>query len=118
MAQGTTTNSTSMIWTTSVGDGVVGGLTGGVVFGLMQAFDMTPIVVMLVGSEAVAVGWLVHLLSSVIFGAVYGPVAGARPMAAGMQLAMGAAHGLVLWVVGALLLMPALLGKNLLSSTR
>ncbi|MGI8948092.1 MAG: hypothetical protein ACR2FV_09010 [Ornithinimicrobium sp.] len=114
MAQGTATKSTSMISTTSVVHGVVGGLTGGVVFGLMmQAFGMIPMVAMLVGSEAVAVGWIVHLVNSAIFGAAFGLIAGARQMGLGMQLAMGAAYGLVLWVVGALLLMPARLGMDL-----
>ncbi len=114
MAQGTATKSTSMISTTSVVHGVVGGLTGGVVFGLMmQAFGMIPMVAMLVGSEAVAVGWIVHLVNSAILGAAFGLIAGARQMGLGMQLAMGAAYGLVLWVVGALLLMPARLGMDL-----
>lgn len=114
MAQGTATKRTSMISTSTVVGGVLGGLTGGVVFGLMmQAFGMMPMVAMLVGSEAVAVGWVVHLVISAIFGAVYGLIAGAPPMAAGMQLAMGAAYGLVLWVVGPLLLMPARLGMDL-----
>ena len=45
--------------------GAAGGLAGGVVFGiLMQLDDMIPMVAMLVDSEAVAVGWVVHLAIS------------------------------------------------------
>lgn len=52
--------------------GLVSGLAGGVVFGvLMQMMGMVPMVAMLVGSESVAVGWLVHLTISAFIGATY-----------------------------------------------
>jgi uncharacterized membrane protein YagU involved in acid resistance len=96
--------------------GIVGGLAGGVVFGLMmQMMDMIPMVAMLVGSESVAVGWLVHLGISAIFGAVFG-VIGSRLLGGwGAGIVGGVAYGVVLWVLGALIAMPARLDMPLLT---
>ena len=91
--------------------GVLGGLAGGLVFGvMMQALDMMTMVAMLVGSESVAVAWVVHLAISAVFGAVYGVVVGPRVTGWGPGLIAGLAYGALLWVVGPLLLMPAKLG--------
>ena len=91
--------------------GVAGGLAGGVVFGMMMAMmGMIPMVAMLVGSESVAVGWLVHLAISAVIGAGFG-LAPARLTTGWVTgLAAGAGYGMVWWVLGPLLLMPAKLG--------
>ncbi|MQA05029.1 MAG: hypothetical protein GEV07_20675 [Streptosporangiales bacterium] len=91
--------------------GIVGGLAGGVVFGvLMQMMGMIPMVAMLVGTEAVAVGWLVHLAISAFIGATFAlffaPIAN-RVVAA---LFLGMGYGVVWWIIGGLLIMPARLG--------
>jgi hypothetical protein len=76
--------------------GVVGGLAGGVVFGmLMQMMDMMPMVAMLVGSESVAVGWLVHLAVSAALGVLFAIIPGRRATALAPGLALGAAWGVV-----------------------
>lgn len=94
--------------------GVLGGLAGGLVFGgMMQALDMMSMVAMLVGSESVAVAWVVHLAISAVFGAVYGAVVAPRVSGWGPGLVAGLAYGALLWVVGPLLLMPAKLGMPL-----
>ena len=91
--------------------GVLGGLAGGVVFGiLMQMIGMIPMVAMLVGSESVAVGWLVHLAISAVFGLGYGLLFAQWAGSLGAAAGLGLAYGVVLWVVGALLIMPAWLG--------
>jgi uncharacterized membrane protein YagU involved in acid resistance len=98
---------------TRLGQGVVAGLAGGIVFGaLMAMMGMIGMIAMLVGSSSVAVGWLVHLVISAGFGAVLGLVLPAR-LGAGAVLGAGAGYGVVLWVVGPLLLMPAMLGMPL-----
>lgn len=93
--------------------GVVGGLAGGVVFGvLMQTMDMMPMVAQLVGSESIVVGWLVHLFNSALFGAIFTVVFARwlpKPVPA---VVLGMAYGVVWWVLGALLIMPAWLGMN------
>ena len=91
--------------------GVAGGLAGGVVFGMMMAImGMIPMVAKLVGSDTVVVGWLVHLAISAVIGAGFG-LAPARLTAGWVPgLVAGAGYGMVWWVLGALLLMPARLG--------
>jgi hypothetical protein len=91
--------------------GALGGLVGGIVFGLMmQMLDMIGMVAMLVGSESLAVGWLVHLGISVLLGAGFGLVSVKGLDAFGPGVAMGVGYGIVWWVLGALVAMPARLG--------
>jgi len=93
--------------------GIAGGLAGGVVFGiLMQAWDMIAMVAMLVDSESVAVGWLVHLFNSALFGAIFAVVFGRWAATLPAAAAIGLAYGVLWWVLGALLIMPAWLGMN------
>jgi uncharacterized membrane protein YagU involved in acid resistance len=94
--------------------GIVGGLVGGMVFGMMmQMMDMMPTIAMLVGSESVAVGWIVHLAVSAVLGAGYGLV-GSRLLGSwGTGIVAGVAYGLVWWVLGGLIAMPARLGAPL-----
>jgi len=98
---------------TRIGAGIVGGLVGGVAFGvLMQMIDMIPMVAMLVGSEAAAVGWLVHLAISAFIGATFAVLFGRYATTVGVSTAIGAGYGVVWWVLGALILMPARLGMD------
>ena len=93
--------------------GVAGGLVGGIVFGIMmQMMGAIPMIAMLVGSESVVVGWVVHLLISAVIGAVYGVVAARLPSSWGITLAAGVVNGIVWWVLGALILMPLMLGMG------
>jgi len=95
-----------------VGAGIVGGLVGGVAFGvLMQAMDMIPMVAMLVGSEAIAVGWLVHLAIAAFIGATFAMLFGRYATSVRTSTLIGAGYGVVWWVLGALILMPARLGR-------
>lgn len=94
--------------------GVVGGLAGGLAFGLlMQMMDMLPMVAMMVGSESVAVGWVVHLAISAVLGAGFG-VLGVRLLGSwSTGILGGIGYGVVWWVLGALIAMPARLGMPL-----
>ena len=74
--------------------GIVGGLIGGVMFGiLMQMMDMLPMVAQLVGSESIAVGWLVHLVISAGIGLGYAIVAGPMVKGVASGLVTGAISG-------------------------
>lgn len=92
--------------------GVVGGLAGGLVFGAMMAtMGMLPMVASLVGSSSAAVGFFVHLVISVLIGLALtvpggGLLAGSYLRAA----AIGLAYGALWWVLGPLLIMPAMMG--------
>lgn len=94
--------------TSTVAHGVAGGLGGGLVFGvLMQVMGMMPMVAMLVGSESLAVGWVVHLAISAFIGASFAVLLGERVNTMLSGLGLGVAWGLVWWVLGALIAMPA-----------
>jgi uncharacterized membrane protein YagU involved in acid resistance len=94
-----------------VTSGAIAGLAGGLVFGMMMAImGMLPMVAMLVRSESAFVGFIVHMLISAFIGAVYGFVAGRFSLTATNALIGGIVNGVVWWVLGALILMPLMLG--------
>ncbi len=93
--------------------GVAGGLAGGVVFGvLMQTMGMLPMVAMLVGSESVAVGWLVHLAISAFIGCTYAVIFAKWADRLGTGAVLGIGYGVVWWILGPLLIMPAVMGMG------
>ena len=82
---------------------MIGGLAGGVVFGaLMQMMGMISMVASLVGSESVAVGWLIHLVISAFAGAVFALLLASRAEKYGPAVLLGLVYGVAWWVVGAL----------------
>ncbi len=92
--------------------GAIAGLGGGVVFGIIMALiGMLPLVGMLVRQNNALVGLIVHMIISAIIGAGFGLVmliaARKHPI---ITIAVGALYGLFWWVLGALILMPLLLG--------
>lgn len=95
------------------GLGAIGGLAGGVVFGmLMGMMGMLPMVGLLVSQESAFIGFIVHMLISAFIGAVYGLVAGRFSLSWSAALVGGVVNGVVWWILGALILMPLLLGMN------
>jgi hypothetical protein len=66
-----------------------------------------------------AVGWLYHLFNSAVIGALFGALLGtAGDATTGRNVACGAGWGVVWWVVGALILMPLLLGMPAFAALR
>ncbi|MGH3906024.1 MAG: hypothetical protein ACRDTE_17860 [Pseudonocardiaceae bacterium] len=95
--------------------GVAGGLAGGVVFGLlMQIMGMMPMVAMLVGSESIGAGWVVHLAISAGIGSTYGLIFARWAGQLAVGAALGIGYGVAWWVLGALLIMPARMGMDVL----
>ena len=101
--------------------GAIAGLAAGVVFGLMMQMMSAPtpdggeapmmmMVAMVVRSTSLVVGWIYHLFNSAVIGALFGWLLGDRAHGYGGGLAWGAAWGVLWWVLGALILMPILLG--------
>jgi len=89
------------------------GLAGGLVFGLMMAMmGMLPMIAMLIGQESPLVGFILHMVISAFFGAVYGLVAARFFSGYGPNLIAGALYGVLVWIGGALVMMPLLLGMN------
>jgi hypothetical protein len=97
-------------------NGVVGGLAGGLLFGiLMQAIGMIPMVAMLADSKSVAVGWVVHLAISCLIGASFAVLFGSWATQILPAALFGLGYGVVWWVLGGLLIMPARLGMEVFS---
>ncbi|WP_219905517.1 DUF1440 domain-containing protein [Actinopolyspora mortivallis] len=108
-----TTMSSQRTLLTQAAGGALAGLGGGVVFGIMMAMMGTlSMIAGLVGSDSALVGGVVHLVISAFFGVVFGLLTGSTRV--GPLLGFGVAYGVVLWVVGGLILLPAGLGMPVL----
>lgn len=93
--------------------GVIGGLVGGLIFGmLMFMMGMMPMIAMMVGSESVMVGWVVHLLISAATGALFVVAFGTKVKSLSSATMFGAVYGVIWWVLGALIIMPVILGMG------
>jgi hypothetical protein len=111
-----------------LGAGIAGGLIAGVVFGLIMQFSTmaTPtgevssmsMVAKVVRSESLVVGWLYHLFNSAVIGALFGWVLGSKLGSVGSGILWGAVYGAFWWVLGALILMPVLLGMPAFAALR
>lgn len=97
--------------------GVAGGLAGSVVFGLVMAFlipdPMLEIVIPsmygLAPPEAPFVGWVIHMSHGAVIGVGFAALLAAKPAlgrTVGTAAATGAAYGLLVWLVLAVIVMP------------
>lgn len=113
MTTASTTHGAAATLSSRIIAGVAGGIVGGVMFGfLMQMMDMMPMVAKLVGSTSIGVGWLVHLFNSALFGAIYSVVFARLINTWAGAIGIGLVYGVIWWVLGALLIMPAWLGMS------
>jgi uncharacterized membrane protein YagU involved in acid resistance len=89
--------------------GILGGVIGGVIFGLfMGMMGKILMVARMVGSESLAVGWIIHMIISVIFGVGFGIIG----VNAKRVIGLGTIYGVVLWIVGPLVVMPMMMGMG------
>lgn len=109
----TKTISTHPPFTRSIVLGIIGGLIGGVVFGIMMAMqNMLPMVGMLIGQESPIVGFIIHMVISAFIGGSFGLLSIRLPSSWPAFLIGGGVYGVIWWVLGALILMPVMLGMN------
>jgi hypothetical protein len=94
--------------------GVTGGIAGGLVFGLLMAMmGMLPMVASLVGLNSAGAGFGIHMVISILIGlGLTIPFAGLLGSYAKGTL-VGLGYGALWWVLGALTIMPAVLGMPL-----
>ncbi|RJT76981.1 hypothetical protein D6T63_15815 [Arthrobacter cheniae] len=95
--------------------GLVGGLAGGAVFGILMAMmGMLPMIASLVGFTSAGVGFAVHLVISILIGLALTIPGAALLQGSLMKSAfVGALYGALWWVLGPLLIMPAMMGMPL-----
>jgi uncharacterized membrane protein YagU involved in acid resistance len=99
--------------TTGITHGVVAGLIGGSVFGVMMAsMGMLPMVAQMIGAENPMIGFVLHLLISAVIGGTYGVIAPRLPAGWPVVVAAGIVYGIIWWVLGALIIMPLVLGMG------
>ncbi|HJR33767.1 MAG TPA: hypothetical protein VJ817_02375 [Gemmatimonadales bacterium] len=112
-----------------VAAGAVSGLIAGVVFGMMMQMMKAPtpdgmevpmmaMVAKVVRSDSMVVGWLFHLVNSLLIGGAFGLLFGSKLHSLGSGAAWGALYGVFWWVLGGLILMPVLLGMPAFSALR
>ncbi|MEK6753135.1 MAG: hypothetical protein AABZ00_12825 [Chloroflexota bacterium] len=93
--------------------GALGGLAGGIPFGMMMGMmGMLPMVGMLIRVENAMVGFIVHMGISAAVGALYGHFAPAFSQTWKSATIAGVVYGMIWWVLGALILMPLMLGMT------
>ncbi len=97
--------------------GAVGGIAGGIVFGILMAMmGMLPVIASMVGSDSAVVGLGVHLMISVGIGlGLTVPFANRLLTGYGRAAVVGLVYGAIWWVLGPLLIMPAMMGMPLLA---
>lgn len=97
--------------------GVAGGLVGSAVFGLVMAYVIpAPLLEVVIPSmyglappAAPVLGWVIHMSHGAVIGVGFAALVGAKPdLAATVEksLGIGAAYGLVVWAVLAVIVMP------------
>ncbi|MFQ5946268.1 MAG: hypothetical protein ACE5NC_08470, partial [Anaerolineae bacterium] len=96
----------------ALGRGALAGLVGGLVFSLvMVQIGFLPAVAGLVGSGSVLTGFVVHMSIALTIGMSYGLLFRRQTYDVGTALGWGLSYGFFWWVLGALTLMPVLLGS-------
>lgn len=109
------TSTTSASFARRVAAGVLGGIAGGIVFGIMMAMmGLLPTLATMVGSESPVVGFLVHMMISIMIGLGLTVLFGTRLLTGYLRGALvGLAYGAIWWVLGPLVIMPMMLGGAL-----
>ena len=91
--------------------GAQSGAVGGLLFTVvMPQIGFLPAVAGLIGASSPTAGFVVHLGISLVIGASYGLLFRGQTYSTGSALGWGTSYGFLWWILGALTLMPMLLG--------
>lgn len=101
----------------NISAGVIGGAIGGVPFGmLMGMMGMLPMVAMMVHSQSVVVGFIVHMIISMVTGIAFAYLFGSKITTTGSGVKFGLIYGVIWWFLGPLIFMPMILGMGTMLS--
>jgi hypothetical protein len=96
-------------FSTSLKASVIGGIVAGIIFGIvMHMMGMIPMIASMMGSESVVVGWVIHMIISIIFGLGFGILA----LKTKNIYLLGIIYGIILWIIGPLVIMPMMMGMG------
>ncbi|MDP4551069.1 hypothetical protein Q9251_09240 [Alkalihalobacillus macyae] len=99
--------------TKSVQASVIGGIVAGIIFGiLMQMMGRIGMIASMMGSESLVVGWGIHMVISVVFAIGFGLVA----VNTNKIYMLGILHGIAIWIIGPLVVMPMMMGMGTMLS--
>ncbi len=95
--------------------GMIGGVAGGVVFGVLMAMmGMLPVIASLVGSNSPVIGFVVHIVMSIMIGLGLTILFGNLLLADYLRgTVVGLGYGAIWWVLGPLVVMPTMFGMPL-----
>jgi len=100
--------------TNTIKHGIIGGLAGGVIFGMMMwMMGMLPMIGKMVGLPNIFAGWIVHLGISASIGASFAVLLDRFVKGLASGAATGMIYGAVWWFLGPLTLMPLVMGMGL-----
>jgi len=98
----------------NLGNGALAGVAGGLVFGAMMAAQgMMPMIGQMVGMPTATVGFIVHMVISVITGGLFAAIFCPLLTTYMTGTFYGALYGIGWWFLGPLTLMPYFLGMEL-----
>ena len=91
--------------------GAIGGIAGGIVFGIMMGMmGMLTMIAGMMGSDSAVVGFIIHIMISIIFGLGFAFIPARFTTSFGLAAVAGVIYGIILWVVGPLIIMPLMMG--------
>lgn len=94
--------------------GVVAGIVAGLAYGLMMALiGLTPLVAKMTGKESIAIEWMVNLVYSGFIGVIYVWWFGNKLLSIEKSVVFGLIHGIIWWILGALILRPLVFGMHI-----
>ena len=99
--------------------GAIGGLAGGMVFGMMMwKMGMLTMIGSMMGVESALVGFGIHMMISVIFGLLAVILLKFMPSCPGQGMLFAVVFGVALWVMGPLVAMPLMMGGAVFQITQ
>ncbi|HET6639885.1 MAG TPA: hypothetical protein VFH82_14005 [Gemmatimonadota bacterium] len=98
------------IVTSPMGMGSPDSMTMGGSTAMGEEEPMIVMVARMVGSDSLAVAWILLVLGGAVMGALFGVLFGARAAGLRARLVTGALYGAAWWILGSLVLMPVVLG--------